>query len=61
VGVQRPANHQGNRSELVTASIELKEPPPYDLAKLLDEVIVAAPDLRDDARYVLLRNSLQRF
>jgi hypothetical protein len=35
--------------------------PPYDLAKFLDEVIAASPDLRDDARYVALRNRLQRF
>jgi hypothetical protein len=47
--------------DLASASIELREPPPYDLVKFLDEVIVAAPDLRDDARYVALRNRLQRF
>ena len=47
--------------DLVSASIELKEPPPYDLTKFLDELIVAAPDLRDDARYVALRNRSQRF
>jgi hypothetical protein len=47
--------------DLVSASIDLREPPPYDLAKFLDEVAAAAPDLRDDARYVALRNRLQRF
>ena len=47
--------------DLVSASIDLNEPPPFDLAKFLDEVIAAAPDLRDDARYVALRNRLQRF
>jgi len=47
--------------DLVSASIELKELPPYDLAKFLDDVIAAAPDLRDDARHVALRNRLQRF
>lgn len=47
--------------DLVSASIDLTEPPPYDLAKFLDEVVSAAPDLRDDARYVALRNRLQRF
>jgi NAD-dependent SIR2 family protein deacetylase len=46
--------------DLVSASIELGEPPPYDLANFLDDVIVAAPNLRDDARYVALRNRLQR-
>jgi hypothetical protein len=45
---------------LVRASIELYEPPPLDLAKFLDDVIAAAPDLGDDARYVALRNRLQR-
>jgi NAD-dependent SIR2 family protein deacetylase len=47
--------------DLVSASIELKEAPPHDLAKFLDEVVAAAPDLRDDAPYVSLRNRLQRF
>jgi hypothetical protein len=47
--------------DLVSASIELNEPPPYDLAKFLDKVIVAAPELHDDARYVALRSRLQRF
>jgi hypothetical protein len=47
--------------DLVSGSIDLKEPPPYDLAKLLDEAVTAAPDLPDDARYVALRNRLQRF
>jgi hypothetical protein len=47
--------------DLASASIELREPPPYDLVKFLDEVIVAAPDLRDNARYVALRNRLQQF
>jgi hypothetical protein len=46
---------------LVSASIDLKEPPPYDLAKFLDEAVSAASDLRDDSRYVALRNRLQRF
>jgi hypothetical protein len=47
--------------DLVSASIDLEEPPPYDLAKFLNEAVAAAPDLRDDARYVALRNRLQRF
>jgi hypothetical protein len=46
--------------DLVRASMELYEPPPLDLAKFLDDVIAAAPDLGDDARYVALRNRLQR-
>ena len=47
--------------DLVRATIELDEPPPYDLARFLDDVVVAAPDLRDDAGYVAMRNRLQRF
>jgi hypothetical protein len=47
--------------DLVSGSIDLKEPPPDDLAKFLNEAVAAAPDLRDDARYVALRNRLRRF
>jgi hypothetical protein len=46
--------------DLVSASIELSEPP-YDLAKFLDDVVVAVSDLRDDPRYLAMRNRLQRF
>jgi hypothetical protein len=46
--------------DLLSASTELEDPPPYDLAKFLDEVVAAAADVRDDPRYASLRNRLQR-
>lgn len=46
--------------DLASASIDLNEELPYDLAQFLDALVAAAPQVRDDARYVALRNALRR-
>ena len=47
--------------DLVDAFVDPSESPPYDLAKFLGDVGVAAPDLRGDPRYVAMQNRSQRF
>jgi hypothetical protein len=43
--------------DLAHASIDHKEPVPYDLRQFLDGLLEVAPGLHDDARYTALRNA----